>query len=278
MCGATANIRFPSMLTYPEDCSQEAAVDEAGRGCLAFEVCAAAVVFPDADAVEALSRDDRRMLESIRDSKLLSERKREELAAFIKRFALAWAVAACTPREIDGMNVLNATHVAMHRALDQLHRARKFARIIVDGDKFPHYCPPSGTFEGDQSADGSERSLWIPHRCFPGADGRFVHVAAASILAKTHRDGVVKTFCDADPSLDDKYGFRRNKAYGTAAHLAGLRRHGASSHHRSKFGTVTSVAAATSAEFPHIDASLSQSTSVPVSSALPQSSGTDNAA
>jgi len=227
------------MLAYPADPLTEAAVDEAGRGCLAFGVCAAAVVFPRIDAFDALTEEDRRDLHNIRDSKAMSEKKRENLAAFIRRFAVAHSVAVCTPEEIDKHNILNATHIAMHRALDAVHARHKFSRVIVDGDRFPPYCPPGDEMEDDCDEEGDQRALWLPHVCEPGADSRCIHVAAASILAKTHRDNIVKDYCDRDPSLDARYGFRKNKAYGTPAHLQALREHGATIHHRKSYAPVS---------------------------------------
>lgn len=227
------------MLIYPDDCENEAAVDEVGRGCLAFEVCAAAVVFPRWNP-DDLRSDELRALESIKDSKRLSKMKRDALANFIKTFALAYGVGMSSPAEIDALNILNATHVAMHRALDALSARRSFNNVLVDGDKFCPYFPPftpsptSTSSSSDVNAEGG----WLRHRCVPGADSKYIHVAAASILAKTHRDALVDSYCDADSSLQIRYDIRNNKAYGTPRHMSGLKAHGATPFHRRSFAPV----------------------------------------
>ena len=142
----------------------EAGCDEAGRGCLAGSVYAAAVIFPEDYQNEALN-----------DSKQLTDKRRKELRDIIQRDAIAWAVGVVTPEEIDKINILNASILAMHRALDQL-QVRPEA-IIVDGNRFKPYRPV---------VDGS--AIHIPHTTIVKGDGKYLSIAAASILAKTYRD------------------------------------------------------------------------------------------
>ena len=143
----------------------EAGCDEAGRGCLAGSVYAAAVILPDGYQNELLN-----------DSKQLTEKRRYELREIIERDAVAWAVGIVTPEEIDKINILNASILAMHRALDQL-KVRPEA-IIVDGNRFKKYSPP---------LFGGGRGEALPHTTIVKGDGKYLAIAAASILAKTYR-------------------------------------------------------------------------------------------
>lgn len=220
------------MLHYPVVTGQ-AAVDEVGRGCLALDVCAAAVVFPDASSV---TERDTHFLEQIKDSKKISAKKRESLADFIKGFASAYGIGTCSPKEIDDHNILNATHIAMHRALNEVERRMadtEITSILVDGDRFNPYFRTKHEHENE-----NENGVWIPHVCLPKADVTEIHVAAASILAKTHRDAIVASRCEEDVTLNERYDFLSNKAYGTPKHLAGLKRFGPTRFHRHSFAPV----------------------------------------
>jgi len=178
----------------------EAGCDEAGRGCLAGPVCAAAVTLhPDRD-VPAL----------IRDSKQLTAKQRAEAAEWVETHALGWAVAYCSPAEIDEINILNASFAAMHRALDALPEPPD--RIIVDGHRFNAY--------GD-----------LPHHCVVKGDGKYAHIGAASILAKTYRDRFMALWHSDYPD----YQWSSNKGYPTAAHIAAVRRLGITPLHRRSF-------------------------------------------
>ena len=177
----------------------EAGCDEAGRGCLAGPVCAAAVILPEGFSHPWLN-----------DSKKLTQRRREQLRPIIEAEAVAWAVALVDHEEIDRINILNASILAMHRALDGL-TVRPQA-VIVDGNRFKPY--------GD-----------IPWQTFVKGDGRFGNIAAASILAKTHRDELMMRLHEQYPV----YGWDVNKGYPTAAHRAAIVAHGPSPCHRMSF-------------------------------------------
>lgn len=177
----------------------EAGCDEAGRGCLAGPVFAAAVILPPRISFEGLD-----------DSKKLSEIKRNALRVLIEAEAVAWAVASVDPWEIDEINILNASFLAMHRALDQL--PDKPAHLLIDGNRFRPYHD-------------------IPHRCIIGGDGKYLSIAAASILAKTHRDEHMKALHQQLPH----YGWASNKGYPTRKHREAIMLHGTSPFHRKSF-------------------------------------------
>ena len=177
----------------------EAGCDEAGRGCLAGPVVAAAVIIG-----ENFNND------IINDSKKLSEKKRNELRLYIEENALSWAVGIVTPQEIDQINILNASFLAMHRALEQLQTPIDF--IVIDGNRFNPYKE-------------------IPHECIVKGDGKFQNIAAASILAKTYRDEIMDNL-DIEFS---QYNWKKNKAYPTKAHREAIAQFGTTPHHRMTF-------------------------------------------
>ena len=189
--------------TMLELCSQyevaEAGCDEAGRGCLAGPVFAAAVMLPP-DFHDPL----------LNDSKQMTERNRDRLRAIIEREAVAWAVEAVPPERIDEINILNASFEAMSRAAARLVPAP--ALLAIDGNRF-------------------RTDLTIPYRCFVKGDGRFADIAAASVLAKTHRDEYMRRIAEEYPA----YGWSRNKGYPTRDHRLAIRAHGLTSHHRRSF-------------------------------------------
>lgn len=177
----------------------EAGCDEAGRGCLAGSVYAAAVIFsPDY------------YNEAINDSKQLTDHLRHELREIIERDAVAWAVGVVSAAEIDEINILNASILAMHRALDQL-KVRPQS-IIVDGNRFKPYHD-------------------VPYRTIVKGDSKFLSIAAASILAKTYRDDYMSRLHAEYP----QYQWDRNKGYPTKAHRDAIRRYGATPYHRLSF-------------------------------------------
>lgn len=177
----------------------EAGCDEAGRGCLAGSVYAAAVILPD-------GYDN----PSLNDSKQLSAAKRKRLRDEIVRDAQAWAIGVVTPEEIDHINILRASILAMHRALDQL-QVRPEA-IIVDGNRFLPYCD-------------------LPYTTIVKGDGKYQAIAAASILAKTFRDEYMERLAEEFP----QYGWLSNKGYPTAQHREAIRQYGVTPYHRKSF-------------------------------------------
>lgn len=177
----------------------EAGTDEAGRGCLSGPVTAAAVILP-ADFSHP----------ELNDSKQLTEKQRYRLRPVIEAEALAWAVVHVGPEEIDQVNILNASILAMHRALEKLALRPEF--IAVDGNKFK-------PFED------------IPHHCQVKGDATYLNIAAASVLAKTYRDDWMKELAREFP----QYGWERNAGYPTKAHREAIRQHGATPHHRMTF-------------------------------------------
>ena len=177
----------------------EAGCDEAGRGCLAGAVFAAAVILPP-NYVNA----------DLNDSKQLSEKRRYVLRDTIERDAVAWAVGGVTPEEIDEINILNASILAMHRALDQL--TTRPEAVIVDGNRFKPY--------------GSLPSVTIVK-----GDGKYLSIAAASILAKTYRDDYMKRLAEEYP----QYDWKGNKGYPTKKHRDAIRQFGATPYHRRTF-------------------------------------------
>lgn len=177
----------------------EAGCDEAGRGCLAGPVFAAAVILPE---------DFRHPL--LNDSKQLTEHQRDKLRPVIEREAVSWACAMLDNEEIDEMNILNASIEAMHRALEKLNERPE--GILVDGNRFK-------PFEN------------IEHICFVKGDGKWMNIAAASILAKTHRDEFMCSIHEKYP----EYGWDRNKGYPTQLHRQAIRSHGPSPFHRKTF-------------------------------------------
>ena len=180
----------------------EAGCDEAGRGCLAGPVTAAAVILPPSFDNELLN-----------DSKQLTEHQRDVLRPIIEREAVAWAVAMVPPEEIDRINILRASITAMHRALDQL--AVRPEHILVDGNRFYPYND-------------------IPYTTVIKGDGKLMSIAAASVLAKTHRDEYMRKIAEEFPV----YHWAKNKGYPTRDHRAAIVAHGISPYHRKSFNLV----------------------------------------
>ena len=177
----------------------ECGCDEAGRGCLAGPVVAAAVILPaDFDCP------------TLNDSKQLSEKQREQLRPFIEENALAWAVAIVDNNEIDEINILNASILAMHGAIDQLSVVPEF--IIVDGNKFKPYAA-------------------VPHQTIVKGDSKYLSIAAASVLAKTHRDALMLQLHAEFPMYD----WAQNKAYPTLKHRNAIRLNGVTPYHRMSY-------------------------------------------
>ncbi len=177
----------------------EAGCDEAGRGCLAGPVFAAAVILPDDFSHPLLN-----------DSKQLTEKERDILRPIIESLSLAWAVAMVDHEEIDRINILNASFKAMHLAIDELKI--KPGLLLIDGNRFSPY-------------------FGISHQCIVGGDGKYASIAAASVLAKTHRDEYMYAMAEQYPG----YGWKENKGYGTKYHREQLKNIGMSPIHRKTF-------------------------------------------
>lgn len=177
----------------------EAGCDEAGRGCLAGPVFAAAVILPKNFKNPILN-----------DSKKLNDSQRKYLRPIIEKEAIAWAVGQVSAEEIDNINILNASFLAMHRAIDQLKLVPE--SLLIDGNRFKKY-------QG------------IPHTCIIQGDGKYLSIAAASILAKTYRDDYMDELHVQYPM----YNWLQNKAYGTIKHREAILKYGVSEHHRKSF-------------------------------------------
>lgn len=180
----------------------EAGCDEAGRGCLAGSVFAGAVILPPDYHNDELN-----------DSKKLTEKRRNQLREVIQRDALAWAVGIVTPEEIDRINILNASILAMHRALDQL--SLRPQAIIVDGNRFKPYND-------------------LPYTTIVKGDGKYLSIAAASILAKTYRDDYMMQLAEEYP----QYDWKSNKGYPTKKHRDAIRQYGITPYHRRTFNLI----------------------------------------
>lgn len=178
---------------------REAGLDEVGRGCLAGPVTAAAVILPLDFEHKVLT-----------DSKQLSAEQRQEIALEIKEKAIAWAIAEASVEEIDQINIAKASMLAMHRALEQLSIQPEL--LLVDGNRFSPYN-------------------WIPHQCIVKGDTLYYSIAAASVIAKVHRDTFMKELSKKYP----QYGWESNKGYPTRLHKEALHAHGATKWHRKTF-------------------------------------------
>lgn len=198
------------MYQLPEH-HNEAGVDEVGRGCLFGNVVAAAVILP-----LPLTDPDNPLWNQMADSKKISKKKMPILAEFIRSRAVCWAIGKASVEEIDEHNILQASYMAMHRALDGLRS--HVMRIVVDGNRFKAYSS-------------------VPHVCIPGADATHLHVACASILAKDARDREVQALVSEHPEWS-VYELQKNVGYGTKAHMSALKQYGPTPLHRRSFAPV----------------------------------------
>ncbi len=196
---ARRDLRKSMLQSHFYEGKTEAGCDEAGRGCLAGSVYAAAVIFPE-DYQNA----------ELNDSKQLTDKRRKQLREIIEHDAIAWAVGVVTPEEIDKVNILNASILAMHRALDQL-KVRPEA-VIVDGNRFKPYQK-------------------LPYTTIVKGDGKYLSIAAASILAKTYRDDYMDRLAEEYP----QYDWLSNKGYPTQKHREAIRQYGITPYHRKTF-------------------------------------------
>ncbi len=194
-----AKVHTPLLPTFGYEGLIECGCDEAGRGCLAGPVVAAAVILPESFSHPLLN-----------DSKQLTERQRELLRPIIEQEALVWGVGSVSPEEIDQINILRASFLAMHRAIDDLILRPQL--LLIDGNRFTPYAD-------------------IPHECIVGGDGKYTSIAAASVLAKTHRDALMLRLATEYPG----YALEVHKGYPTPAHKEAIRRLGLTPIHRKTF-------------------------------------------
>tara|TARA_Y100000593_G_C4303144_1_gene334378 strand:+ start:397 stop:1002 length:606 start_codon:yes stop_codon:yes gene_type:complete len=185
----------------------ELGLDEAGRGCLFGPVCVAGVIWVNEDPNPDLH---------IKDSKKMSEKKRKILREYIESNAVAYNIQFICSEEIDKINILEASILGMNQCIDEIVKTTEIDTILIDGPQFNFY-------------DG------IPHVCINGGDNKYKSIAAASILAKTHRDEWIENLVRDNPELE-KYGLLKNKGYGTKEHLEAIKKYGITQWHRKTFG------------------------------------------
>ena len=188
-----------ALAVYYNDFGIEAGCDEAGRGCLAGPVVAGAVILPKDFTNDMLN-----------DSKQLSERKRDILFPIIMEASISYGIGVVSPEEIDRINILNASFLAMHRAIEQLQPQPEL--LLIDGNRFKPY--------------GS-----VKHHCIIKGDGKYMSIAAASVLAKVHRDQLMADY----DVLHPQYGWKKNKGYPTKMHREAIKIHGETDYHRKSF-------------------------------------------
>ena len=196
---------------YLDGTKIEVGIDEAGRGCLFGPVTVAAVIWPQEDPDPTLE---------IKDSKKVGEKKRLILKDYIENNAIAWSVQFIAHEEIDKLNILQATMKGMHKCIDEIREQLEIDTILVDGNSFKMYT--------DENLD------CMDHVCVVNGDNTYKSIAAASILAKTHRDNYIFELSKDNPELE-KYGIPKNKGYGTKVHMDALKEYGSTNGHRMSF-------------------------------------------
>ena len=200
---------------YLDETKIELGIDEAGRGCLFGPVCVASVIWPKQDPLYLEKEPP-----EIKDSKKVSEKKRLILKDYIEQNAIAWSVQFLSHEEIDKTNILKATMIGMHRCIDDIRKQINIDTILVDGNHFQVYT--------DENLD------CIDHECVIGGDDKYKSIAAASILAKTHRDNYILELSKSNDQLEN-YGIPKNKGYGTKQHMDALKKLGPIEGHRRSF-------------------------------------------
>jgi len=205
----------------PKDCIT-VYCDEVGRGSLVCSVVASAIIMPSEYA------EDDKYIGLIKDSKKCTHKRLLELSAYIKEIAIAWGIGSASVDEIDEHNILNATMIAMHRALDSVYEQVEFENIVVDGNRFKTYISPNGDF--------------IPHQCIIDGDASQLGIAAASIIAKVYRDSCVEEISKELPEYQELYKWDKNKGYGTKDHMDALMKYGPTKYHRLSFKPVAESA------------------------------------
>ena len=190
----------------------EVGIDEAGRGCLFGPVCIGAVILKDSDDP---------LMNEIKDSKKLSEKKRNILFDFIKNNSIAYSVQFMNHEEIDRDNILQTTLNGMHKCLDEIDEKVTIENILVDGNHFPPYF-------------SIKQDKFLKHNCIINGDNEYLNIAAASILAKVSRDNYIKDLCEKN-EIYNKYNLAKNKGYGTKQHLDAIKEFGITDLHRKTF-------------------------------------------
>jgi len=197
-----------------------AGVDEVARGTFIGPVVAACVVLPKSFPDETYKQ--------IKDSKKLSEKKREFLASYIKDTCITYGVGEVSNEEIDKINILNATMKAMNRAINEAYKKHSFDYLLIDGPNFKGYVPP-----------GEDEDM-IEYECVLQGDSKYLSIAAASIIAKDYHTKLINKLVEDNPKLM-LYDIKKNKGYGTKYHLNALKIHGLSEFHRKTFGICKSL-------------------------------------
>lgn len=193
-------------------------VDEVGRGSLFGNVVVGAVILPT-----PLNDDDIKMYNKIKDSKKLSQKKRKELAIYIKDKALTFGIGEMNNDDIDKYNILQCTLKSSHKALNQAYLKRPFNKIIIDGIHFNGFIAP-----------GIEDNDIIEYECIPKGDSKYLNIAAASIIAKDYHDEQIINLVNLNPELE-KYDLLNNKGYGTEKHIKAIQTFGITKYHRKSF-------------------------------------------
>jgi len=201
---------------YLDESNVEVGIDEAGRGCLFGPVCVGAVIWPKIDPPW-----DKGDIPEIKDSKKISEKKRLILKSYIEKYAVAWSVKFISHEEIDKINILKATMKGMHQCIDDIRQNKQLDTILVDGNHFNIYT--------------DENLEYINHECVIKGDNTYKSIAAASILAKTHRDNYIYELVKQNPLLKENYRLHKNKGYGTKVHIDALKKLGPIEGHRRSF-------------------------------------------
>ena len=199
------------MLKRSLESSLEVGLDEAGRGCLFGPVCVGAVIMKDSDDP---------LMNEIKDSKKLSEKKREKLFDFIIKNTLEYSIIFMDHIEIDKVNILQATLNGMHKCLDEIDKRVKIENILVDGNSFNAYY-------------STNQDMFLKSECIKNGDNIYLNIAAASILAKVSRDRFIKDLCKDE--IYSKYDLEKNKGYGTKRHLEAIKQYGITELHRKTF-------------------------------------------
>lgn len=202
---------------FKDDCNEiQMGIDEVGRGAFMGPVVASGVIWDNEWLVKNMCKYESQ-LNTIKDSKRLSEKRREQSASFIKEHAKVYAIESVDANEIDKKNILCATMEAMYKCIDNVASITRIDRLLIDGNYFKPYNN-------------------IPYNCVTDGDNHFLNIASASILAKVYRDNYIKEICKQNPEYQQKYQWENNKGYGTKKHIEGIKTWGLSPFHRKSFG------------------------------------------